>query len=201
VRAVLALSRRVTGVLLVLLGAWGGILPYVGPLFGYRMDGTSAWTWTTGHWELNLLPGIAAVLAGLILLTGRRAGAALGGWLAMLSGGWFVLGPLFASMWLPLGESQSRVASSSLSNVVQPLGYHYGTGLVIVLLGAWALGRALFAGPVAAPHRAGYPTEEELGGRHATTAPPAGTATGATTPTAAEAPTGVISGEPASYGP
>lgn len=135
-----AFTRRITGLMLLILGAWAAILPFVGPLFGFRMDGTPAWTWTNAHWQLNLAPGALAVLAGLLLLIGRRASAVLGGWLAVIAGGWLVVGPLFASLWLS-GAPQTQVASSTLDQAMRPLGYHYGTGLVIVLLGAWMIGR------------------------------------------------------------
>jgi hypothetical protein len=127
-------SRRTSGLLLVLLGAWGGIVPFVGPAFNYRMDATSSWTWTTAHWELNLAPGAACVIAGLVMLSGRRAHTALAGLLAAAAGAWFVLGPMFASMWL--GPEQTRVASTDLGNAIQPLGYHYGLGVLIVFIAA-----------------------------------------------------------------
>lgn len=135
----LALSRRFAGLMLLVLGAWGAALPYVGPLFGYRMDGTP--TFTTAHWELNLLPGIGAALAGLILIVTARSSSGLGGLLAIGSGAWFVVGPLFASTWL--ANAQTRVASGRLSQTLAPLGYHYGLGLLIVAIGAWVLGRLL----------------------------------------------------------
>lgn len=136
----ITLSRRFTGLVLVVLGAWAGILPYVGPLFGFRMDGTPSWTWTTAHWELNLAPGALVLLGGVLLLAGRRGSTALGGLFAVLGGAWLVVGPLFASLWLTSG-AQTRVASSTLAAAMRPLGYHYGTGLVIVVLGAWVIGR------------------------------------------------------------
>jgi hypothetical protein len=155
------LSRRFAGLLMILVGAWGGISPYLGPSIGYRLDTTPAWTWTTANWELNLAPGAAVVLAGLVVLFGGRFSAWWAGVLALAGGSWFVLGPIFASMWL--GPAQARVASTSLSQVTGPLGYHYGTGLVIVVLAAWSLGRKLVA---AAPVTGGYPTPAA-----ATTAP------------------------------
>ena len=167
----LALSRRLTGLLLVIVGAWAAIVPYLGPAIGYRMDRAGAWTWTAGHWELNLAAGAVVLLGGLILLGGSRVSGALGGWLAIVGGAWLVLGPLFASMWLPAGEAQTRVASSSLSSVVQPLGYHYGTGLVAVLLGAWALGRALVSRHIVLPADTAYATGPRVGRRRATAVP------------------------------
>jgi hypothetical protein len=136
------LPRRMAGLLLVVLGAWAGILPYVGPLFGYRIDTAGSFVWTTPHWELNLAPGIAAIVAGLVILGGSWAAARLAAWLGMAAGAWLVLGPLFASLWLG-GAAQTRVASSTLSAAWVPLGYHYGTGLVIVALAAFAYGRAV----------------------------------------------------------
>jgi hypothetical protein len=145
---VFAFTRRFTGLLIMLLGAWGGILPYVGPLFGYRMDNTGAWAWTTPHWELNLAAGALVFLGGMFILFGWRPTAVFGGLLSLIGGAWLVVGPLFASIWLHTA-AQTRVASSSWQAAMRPLGYHYGTGLVIVALSAWVIGRkVLVTGPV-----------------------------------------------------
>lgn len=125
----------------IVLGAWGGIVSYAGPWFGYRFGADAGWHWTTAQWELHLAPGAAAVLGGLLLLSYSRLGVRIGGYLAAAAGMWFVVGPLFASMWL--GPVETRVASATLRQVAGPLGYHYGTGLLIVALAAYALGRAL----------------------------------------------------------
>ena len=62
------------GFVVLLLGAWGGIVPYVGPTFGFRKGAGASWQWTTSHSLLWLAPGAAAFLAGLVLLTfGPRA--------------------------------------------------------------------------------------------------------------------------------
>jgi hypothetical protein len=148
------MTLRTTGLLLVLLGAWGGIVSYVGPKFGYTMGSQSGWQWTSANWQLHLVPGAAVVLGGLLLMAARRSG----GLLALLGGAWLVLGPLFASMWLGPFGAESNVASSTLAQVARPLGYHYGTGLLITALAAYALGRRFIVdrpGP--------YPVE----GRHA----------------------------------
>ena len=133
-----AITARLLGVMLILLGAWGGIVAYVGPLFGYRMNPFSAWQWTDANWELHAAPGGAVVLGGLLLLVATpRALARLGAMLALLGGIWFVVGPLFASMWLG-ASSESQVASTTLSQAARPLGYHYGTGMLIVAVAAYA---------------------------------------------------------------
>src|SRR5574340_782616 len=49
------------GVLTLLVGAWGGIVPFVGPIFGFSADGTVAWYWNMPHALLWLAPGAAAV--------------------------------------------------------------------------------------------------------------------------------------------
>lgn len=136
---------RLAGVLLVLAGAWGGILPYIGPLFGYPMPAGSAaapFTWTVSHLELHLLPGLGAILGGLMLIRGRRGTAASGGFLAFLAGAWFVLAPTFARTWMPAAGPDQTLTASTLMQVVTPLGYHYATGLLIAGLGALGLGLA-----------------------------------------------------------
>lgn len=144
-----AFTRRFTGLIIMVLGAWAGILPYVGPLFGYRMDNTSAWTWTTPHWELNLAAGALVFLGGMFILFGWRPTAVFGGWLSLIGGAWIVVGPMFATLWLH-GQDQTRVASATWQSAMRPLGYHYGTGLVIVALSAWVIGRrVLVTRPVA----------------------------------------------------
>src|SRR4051812_23946518 len=131
-------TGRLLGLMLIVLGAWGGIVAFVGPKFGYRMDSGPAWDWTTAHWELHAAPGAAVVLGGLLLLAASpRAVARFGAVLALLGGMWFVVGPLFASMWLGT-NGETQLASSTLSQAARPLGYHYGTGMLIVALAAYA---------------------------------------------------------------
>jgi len=38
-----------TGLLLVLLGAWGGLIAFIGPYFHYAYTPDSAWTYTSGR--------------------------------------------------------------------------------------------------------------------------------------------------------
>ena len=38
-----------SGFLLLLLGIWGALIPFVGPYFHYAYSPDSAWTWTAGR--------------------------------------------------------------------------------------------------------------------------------------------------------
>lgn len=131
-------TSRFIGFLLILLGAWGGIVAFVGPAIGFRMGNGEAWKWTTANWELHAAPGAAVVLGGLLLLAAApRMIARFGAFLAILGGMWLVVGPLFASMWLS-GDPETQMTASTLAQAARPLGYHYGTGLLIVAFAAYA---------------------------------------------------------------
>ncbi len=135
----------IIGILAVLLGAWGGIVPYVGPVFGYSSNGAGSWVWSLQHAVLYLIPGAAAVFAGLLLLgmvprswQGRgRLGGTFAGWLLILCGAWFVLGP-FAWPVLHAG-SPVFVTTSPATMFAHEVGYNLGTGLLLAVLGAMAL--------------------------------------------------------------
>ena len=69
--------------LIVLLGIWAGLVPFVGPYFHYAYTPNSAWTYTTGRFWLEILPGVGAMLGGLIVLvSSNRPFAIFGAWLA-----------------------------------------------------------------------------------------------------------------------
>ena len=73
-------SRGVlTGMLLVVLGAWGGLIPFVGPHFHYAYTPDSTWTYTSGRLLLEILPGAATALGGLIVLISKFRPAGLFG--------------------------------------------------------------------------------------------------------------------------
>ncbi len=143
----LAMPRRrgaSTGTLLVLLGIWGGIIPFIGPIFGYRMDTAASWTFTWDRLWLNILPGAAAILGGLILLgAANRLSATIGSWIALAGGVWFVVGPTFSLLWnSPVGIDGIGLGSPS-QRFIEQIGYFYGLGAVITALAAGALARVL----------------------------------------------------------
>lgn len=128
-----------SGFLLILLGAWGALAPFIGPLFDFAFSPDQAWTTDRG-W-LHVLPGVVIVLGGLLLLMSRnRATAMLGGWLAVAGGAWFIIGRTLAG---PLGISDTGTpaAGSEARQVALELAFFYGLGALVVFLGAAALGR------------------------------------------------------------
>ena len=82
-----------SGFLLVLLGLWGALIPFVGPYFHFAYTPDTAWTYNTARLWLEILPGAAVFLGGFLLMiaTGRHV-ALFGALLAAAAGAWFTLG-------------------------------------------------------------------------------------------------------------
>jgi hypothetical protein len=141
-RMTIARSRgAASGFLLILLGIWGALIPFVGPYFDFAYSPDQPWVWTDARGWLEVLPGAVTVLGGFLLLSSRnRASATLGGWLAVVAGAWFVAGRAFASM-LAIGEVGVPAATTPAKTVALELAYFSGLGALIVFLGALAVGR------------------------------------------------------------
>ncbi|OBF64977.1 hypothetical protein A5753_08980 [Mycobacterium sp. 852002-51971_SCH5477799-a] len=130
-----------TGLLLILLGAWGALVPFFGPNVNWAYMADPAWTWTTAKGWLEVLPGVAAAVGGLlVLMSGNRASAVLGGWLAVAGGAWFVVGRAFAST-LGIGDLGQPMASTDLKRALLEVTYFTGLGALIVFLGGAAVAR------------------------------------------------------------
>lgn len=135
-------SRGATsGFLLILLGAWGALVPFVGPYFNFAFTPNQEWLWTNARGWLEVLPGAATALGGLLLVvSANRVTAMLGGWLTVLAGAWFVVGRALAGP-LRIGDAGAPVADTETKRVWLELTYFYGLGALIVFFGAMALGR------------------------------------------------------------
>ncbi|MBS1693054.1 MAG: hypothetical protein JST91_12615 [Actinobacteria bacterium] len=130
-----------SGFLLIVLGVWGALIPFVGPYAQFAYSPDTPWVWTDARGWLEVLPGAVAVLGGLLLVMSRnRATAMLGSWLAVAAGAWFIVGRVFASM-LAMGDIGVPAAATPAKTVVLELAYFSGLGALIVFLGALALGR------------------------------------------------------------
>ncbi len=136
-------SRGVlSGLLVVLLGAWGALVPFVGPYFHYAYTPDKAWAYTTGRLWLEILPGAAAVLGGLIVLASSyRPAAHFGAWLAALSGAWFALGGLVGPTWIGMHMTPGSPVGGTATRAGEQIGFFTGLGMAIVLLAAMAIGR------------------------------------------------------------
>jgi hypothetical protein len=130
-----------SGTLLVLLGIWGGLIPFVGPYVHYAYAPDRAWTYTSGRFWLELLPAIGAVVGGLVMVASRLRPAALfGAWLAALSGCWFAIGSVLAPLWNG-SMSAGQPVGGPVARAVEQIGFFTGLGVAIVFVAALALGR------------------------------------------------------------
>jgi hypothetical protein len=131
-----------SGVLLVLLGIWGGLIPLVGPYVNYAYTPNHAWRITSGRIWLEILPAAGALLGGLILLISKlRPMALLGASLAAASGAWFAVGPSLAPLWTKNVPVEGYPVGGHIARVLEQIGFFTGLGVVIVCIASVALGR------------------------------------------------------------
>jgi hypothetical protein len=140
------LSLILGGFLALLISAWAGVVPFVGPTFGFSADGTASWTWNEVHALGALAPGAAGVLACLlIIVSARRPTGTLApgllvasGFLAFLCGAWLAVIP---AVWPTLVGSYFQAASPSLT-LAYWMGLAVGPGVLLAVFGGFTMGRA-----------------------------------------------------------
>jgi hypothetical protein len=131
----------VSGLLLLILGAWGALIPFIGPYFHFAYSSDQTWAWSTARAWLEVFPGVTAAVGGFLLLTsGNRATAMFGGWLAVIAGAWFVVGRTLAPT-LRLGDVGQPLAATDAKRAVIEIASFSGLGAVIVFLGGAVLAR------------------------------------------------------------
>jgi hypothetical protein len=127
----------------LVLGAWGGLIAFIGPYFKYAYTPDVAWTYNTQRLWLEILPGTAVFVGGLLLIvSAHRIEALFGAWLAALGGAWFAVGTVLSPLWnggvvaggVPAGTTTTM-------RVLEQIGFFTGLGVVIVLIAGMALGR------------------------------------------------------------
>jgi hypothetical protein len=132
-----------SGFLLLVLGAWAALIPMIGPYFdvAYTPVPNDAWHWTAARGWLEVLPGCAVFLGGVLLLvSSSRLMAMFGGWLAAAGGAWLVVGPPLAdAMNISLGVPEP--AGGTTHRAFDAVVMFYGVGAVILFLAAAAIGR------------------------------------------------------------
>jgi peptidoglycan/LPS O-acetylase OafA/YrhL len=139
-------SRGVlSGFVLALLGIWGALIPFIGPYFHYAYTPDIAWTYNTARLWLEILPGAAVFLGGvLLIIAASRHIALFGALLAAAGGAWFTLGTPLSPLWnnnVPLGGSPASL--TVVMKIAEQIGFFTGLGVVVVAIAAAAFGRIL----------------------------------------------------------
>jgi hypothetical protein len=137
------------GFVTLLLSAWAGIVPYLGPTFGYSADGAPSWSWDRVHLLAALVPGAVGVLGSWIVLArarhplaGRFDASLVGaGLLVVLGGAWLTVAPV---VWPAVVGSYFQVASPTMT-LAYWLGYASGPGVLLVAFGGFVMGRGIGA--------------------------------------------------------
>jgi hypothetical protein len=138
----------VCGVLLILLGPWGGLAPFIGHYLHFGFAPDRAWDYTAGRLYLSAIPGAAALLGGLmVLITRNRAFGISGGVLGALAGAWFIVGSGFVSAVLKntsvtIGAPlQSANLAAGLQDYLERAALFFGLGGLILFVAGLAIGR------------------------------------------------------------
>jgi hypothetical protein len=149
-----------SGLLLVLLGIWGALIPFVGPYFHFAYTPDRTWYYDSGRLWLEVLPGLAALVGGVFVLISRlRPVAVFGAWLAGAGGAWYVVGGLIAHQWTSLPGAGSPVGGPARTAAEQ-IAFFLGLGVVIVFFAGAAMGRFSVVGARDVVRSSGGPVEE-----------------------------------------
>jgi hypothetical protein len=166
-----AVSTRVAGFVILVAGLWGGLVPFVGPYFHFALGPNQSWTWTSGRFYLSVLPAIAAVIGGAMLIaSGPRVSGRVGALVALAAGVWFAVGPDVSLLWQS-GGAQGVAHGSKLTRMFELLAYHTALGVLIATVAAWALPRARLVHPERS-EEAAEPATVEAAPSTATEPPP-----------------------------
>lgn len=127
------------GGILILLGLWGAAVPFIGPRTDTAFFDAGSGTWTAVRGWLQVLPGVATIVGGLLLFVSRnRAVAMLGAWMGVFGGAWFVVGRTVYE--LPGFGNTDGVATGATATW-EDLALFAGLGALIVFLAAVSIGR------------------------------------------------------------
>jgi hypothetical protein len=140
----------VSGVLLILLGAWGGLAPFIGRYTHIAYLPDNGWQLTSGRLYLSVVPGAVALLGGLLAVAASHRGVGgFGAFIAALGGAWFIVGTGVTSVVMksesisPGHPEGGALGSLSAADRVlaEQMAFFTGTGVLILFFAALALGR------------------------------------------------------------
>ena len=157
-------SLVMIGALLALLGAWVALVALVGPYFSFGFDTTDKWLGSERHWTLSIGPGLALVVAGLLVARGGIGRARLGSVIALVAGVWLVIGPFLHGIW---SSDSQPIAGQDWKRALLWVGWFVGSGAAATAASSYALGllaRQRFAGSVLVeqPVATAEPAEEPV---------------------------------------
>jgi hypothetical protein len=149
------ITKSIVGGVAILVGAWGGLVPYIGHAIHFSADGSATWTWNLQHGLLYLMPAIAAVVGGSLLILSAWVDSVRGFELSKVilpivtlllgvSAIWFIVGP---SVWPIFYSSHVFAAASAERTFAELVAYNFGAGVVLgamAAVGAASVMRALF---------------------------------------------------------
>ena len=135
-------TGAVSGLLIVILGVWGGLIPFIGPYFHYAFGGSQTWHFTSQRLWLDILPGVVAVIGGLMLMSAStRSGGLVASSVALAAGAWFAIGPAVSLLWHHTPYAIGAPMGGYTRQMLEWVGFFAGLGVVIVGLAAFAMGR------------------------------------------------------------
>ena len=135
-------TGALSGFLVILLGIWGALIPFVGPYFHYAFGSYQTWHYTSERLWLCIVPGAVAAIGGLLLLrSSHRSSGLFGGWMALAAGAWFAIGPTVSLLWHHAGNPIGAPMGGHTRQAIELLGYFQGLGVLIAALSAFAMGR------------------------------------------------------------
>jgi FtsH-binding integral membrane protein len=124
-------AYALSGLAIIAFGVWAVLAPFVGT--------GETWTSNFNHVMLSVLPGAAAALGGLMMLSRRPQLAWIGGLVALAGGVWFMVGPMTYPLW-PSGGVGTGPAPGGSVWLAQWIAFFFVSGGVITLLSVYALG-------------------------------------------------------------
>jgi hypothetical protein len=125
------------GLLIALLGGWVIAAALVGPLFNFGFFNDKTWDFSREQWVLQLIPGIVAVIGGLLLMTPSSGSGSLGALLAFLAGGWLVVGPVVYPLWT---SGTVHTFGTEGMRTLRWIGHFYGPGGLILYFSGYGHG-------------------------------------------------------------